>query len=244
MTLLDYKVEEIAFMFILFCNIGWIQESAIESFYHRRLINRGFLKGPYIPIYGFGGTFLLFCCTPFRNNGFVVYIVALLGCTVLEYFVGWFMETVFHKQFWDYSMMNFTYKNRISLVSSMFWGIMGLFMVYVLQDAVNWLIGVVPVTVMIVYTSVMAVAMITDCIITSAKQAQFFKKIKELPYDKAKKLVTEKFIMMGGAVMRRREKVYEFINKLRNKEIELFEEEESDIRSISKDNAKAESDYK
>lgn len=90
----------------------------------------------------------------------------------------------------------------------------------------------------------MAVAMITDCIITSAKQAQFFKKIKELPYDKAKKLVTEKFIMMGGAVMRRREKVYEFINKLRNKEIELFEEEESDIRSISKDNAKAESDYK
>ena len=47
MTLLDYKVEEIAFMFMLFCNIGWIQESAIESFYHRRLINRGFLKGPH-----------------------------------------------------------------------------------------------------------------------------------------------------------------------------------------------------
>lgn len=242
MILFDYSLWEIAFMFMLFCNIGWVQESAIESFYHKRLINRGFLKGPYIPIYGFGGTFLLFCCTPFRDNGFLVYIVALLGCTVLEYFVGWFMETVFHKQFWDYSMMNFTYKNRISLVSSMFWGIMGLFMVYVLQDVVNWLIGVVPVTVMIVYTSVMAITMIIDCIVTSAKQAQFFNKIKELPYDKAKKLVAEKFIMMGGAVMRRREKVYEFINKLRNKEIELFEEEESDIRDISKDNAKTESD--
>lgn len=239
MTLFEYRPEEVAFMFILFCNIGWLQESAIESFYHRRLINRGFLKGPYIPIYGFGGTFLLFCCTPFSDNGFFVYVVALLGCTVLEYFVGWFMETVFHKQFWDYSMMNFTYKNRISLISSMFWGIMGLFMVYILRDAVNWVIGILPPMVMILYTTVMIIAMIVDFIVTSAKQAQFFKKIKELPYDKAKKLVTEKFIMMGGAVMRRREKVNEFIMKLRNREIELFEEEENDIDEITKENLKA-----
>lgn len=240
MTLFDYSIVEIAFMFVLFCNIGWIQESIIESLYHRRPINRGFLKGPYIPIYGFGGIFLLFCCTPFRDNGFFVYVVALLGCTVLEYFVGWFMETVFHKQFWDYSMMNFTYKNRISLISSMFWGIMGLFMVYILQDPVNCFMELLPVSVMIIYTAVMFAAMIVDCIITSALQAQFFKKIKELPYDKAKKLVTEKFLMMGGAVMRRRQKVYEFINKMRNKEIDLFDEEEKDIEEAAKESLKAE----
>lgn len=240
MTLFDYSIVEIAFMFVLFCNIGWIQESIIESLYHRRPINRGFLKGPYIPIYGFGGIFLLFCCTPFRDNGFFVYVVALLGCTVLEYFVGWFMETVFHKQFWDYSMMNFTYKNRISLISSMFWGIMGLFMVYILQGPVNCFMELLPVSVMIIYTAVMFAAMIVDCIITSALQAQFFKKIKELPYDKAKKLVTEKFLMMGGAVIRRRQKVYEFINKMRNKEIDLFDEEEKDIEEATKESLKAE----
>lgn len=233
MTLFDYSITEVAFLFVLFCNIGWVQESLIESIYHKRPINRGFLKGPYIPIYGFGGIFLLFCCTPFRENGFFVYVIALLGCTVLEYFVGWFMETVFHKQFWDYSMMNFTYKNRISLISSMFWGIMGLFMVYILQDIVNWFMGLIPVSAMIVYTMLMFTAMVTDCIITSAKQVQFFKRIKELPYDKAKKLVTEKFVMMGGAVMRRRQKVYDFINKMRNKDIELFEEEEKDIEEIT-----------
>lgn len=235
MTFFDYSFREIAFMFVLFCNIGWVQESIIESLYHRRPINRGFLKGPYIPIYGFGGLFLLLCCTPFRENGFFVYVIGLISCTILEYFVGWFMETVFHKQFWDYSMMNFTYKNRISLVSSMFWGVMGLFMVYILQGLVNWFMGLIPAIAMMIYTIVMFTAMVADCIITSARQAQFFKKVKELPYDKAKKLVTEKFIMMGGAVLRRRQKIYDFINKMRNKDIELFEEEEKDIKEMTKE---------
>lgn len=81
---------------------------------------------PYIPIYGVGGLLLLFICHPFRDNGFQVFFVALIACTALEYFTGWLMETMFGKQFWDYSMFRITYKNRISLVSSLFWGVMGL----------------------------------------------------------------------------------------------------------------------
>ena len=130
--MLDYQMPQLLFLFFIFCNIGWVIESTIESLYRRSFINRGFLKGPYIPIYGFGGMTILLCCMPFEENGFVVYFVGVLSCTTLEYFVGWVMETIFQKQFWDYSMLKFTYKNRISLIPSLFWGLLSLVLVYVL----------------------------------------------------------------------------------------------------------------
>lgn len=101
-----FGIEYWLFTFCMYCMAGWVQESTIESLYHRRPINRGFLRGPYIPIYGVGGLLLLFICHPFRDNGFQVFFVALIACTALEYFTGWLMETMFGKQFWDYSMFS------------------------------------------------------------------------------------------------------------------------------------------
>ena len=107
-----FGIEYWLFTFCMYCMLGWVQESTIESLYHRRPINRGFLRGPYIPIYGVGGLLLLFICHPFRDNGFQVFFVALIACTALEYFTGWLMETMFGKQFWDYSMFRIPIKTE------------------------------------------------------------------------------------------------------------------------------------
>ena len=79
-----FGIEYWLFTFCIYCMAGWVQESTIESLYHRRPINRGFLRGPYIPIYGVGGLLLLFICHPFRDNGFQVFFVALIACTALD----------------------------------------------------------------------------------------------------------------------------------------------------------------
>lgn len=215
MTLSTYQFAQTLFLFFLFCNIGWVQESVIESLYHRRPINRGFLHGPYIPIYGIGGLAILIMCLPFEDNGFMVYFVGLLGCTVLEYFVGWLMEKMFHKQFWDYSMFKFTYKNRISLVSSLFWGLLSLFMVYVLYGIIAEILRVLPYQVVIGYDLIMTVAMVVDTIYTMFSQAEFRRKLNSLPYDKAKKLMTEKFIQMGGAVLKRKQRFGVLLSKMK-----------------------------
>ncbi|MBO6231563.1 MAG: putative ABC transporter permease [Ruminiclostridium sp.] len=213
--MLDYSLEQIFFMFFIFCNYGWVQESIIESLYHRRPINRGFLKGPYIPIYGIGGMVILILCMPFKENGFAVYFVGLLSCTVLEYFVGWLMEKLFHKQFWDYSMLRLTYKNRISLLSSLFWGLLALFMVYVLYGVMDWLVGVADPVFMLSYDIAMGIAMIADTIITISSQISFREQIKKLPYEKAKKIMTEKFIQIGGAVLKRHERFNELFANMK-----------------------------
>ncbi|MGN0698188.1 MAG: putative ABC transporter permease [Ruminiclostridium sp.] len=165
-----FGIEHWLFIFCMYCMIGWVQESTIESLYHRHPINRGFLKGPYIPIYGVGGILLLFICHPFRDNGFQVFFVALLSCTALEYFTGWLMETVFGKQFWDYSMFRLTYKNRISLVSSLFWGVMGLFVTYVISDITMFVLNNLPHQFICVAGTVVTLIMAIDFLNTARKQ--------------------------------------------------------------------------
>lgn len=204
--MLKYEIPQLLFLFFLFCNIGWVIESSIESLYNRTFVNRGFLKGPYIPIYGFGGMVILICCVPFRENGFLVYLVGVLSCTALEYFVGWIMETIFQKQFWDYSMLKFTYKNRISLIPSLFWGLLSLFMIYVLYELVDNLVTSIPMHFIIAYVTVFSVIMAIDIIISVSRHIHFRDYIKKLPREQARKILRNKYIRLGGAVIKRRQK--------------------------------------
>jgi len=220
-----YEWYRLLFLFFIFCNIGWVIESSIESLYRRRFINRGFLNGPYIPIYGFGGMTILICCMPFRHNGFLVYIVGVLSCTALEFFVGWVMETIFQKQFWDYSMLKFTYKNRISLIPSLFWGLLSLFLVYVLYAPVDKLANFVSAEFAMIYDLVFAVVMLVDIVISISRHIHYKEYLKKFTPEKAKRLITIKFISLGGAVMRRRRRIVKFITQLR---FELGGDDEQD----------------
>ena len=218
-----FTAAELVFVFFIFCGIGWVQESTIESIYHRRPINRGFLKGPYIPIYGVGGITMLLVCVPFKSNGFAVYFIGMISCTMLEYFVGWLMEKIFHKQFWDYSMLKITYKNRISLLSSLFWGLLSLFMVYILYDIVSSIVIYANDDFVMIADCVMLTVMTADCIVCLLSQKAFREKLKKLPYEKARRLVMDKFIQMGGAVMKRRERFNFLLSRMK------FSVEETDI---------------
>lgn len=163
------QVQRWLFYFFIFTMIGWIQESIIESLYHKKLINRGFLKGPYIPIYGFGGCLMLIVCVPFSFNPFLVFLVGMVSCTALEFCTGMIMEKAFNKQFWDYSMFKLTIKNRISLVVSIFWGALSLFMVYVLNGLMNSLFTWMDSVAAWVYIGIMFVLMTLDFIVSARK---------------------------------------------------------------------------
>lgn len=230
-----YGMPRVMFLFFLFCNIGWVQESTIESLYRRRWINRGFLRGPYIPIYGFGGVTILLCCMPFRENGFLVYFVGMLACTTLEYFVGWFMETIFHKQFWDYSMLKITYKNRISLLSSLFWGLLSLFMVYILFGYVDALVDILPINVIVIYDTVMMLAVCVDTIISISRHIHYRDYLKKFPLEKAKKLALDRFISLGGAVQSRVARVRRFVLQPRGEDVTEIDENDIDLEHSNRD---------
>lgn len=190
--------EQWLFMFFIFTMIGWVHETTVESLYHKKFVNRGSLHGPYIPIYGFGGCVLILVACPFRDNGFFAFLSGLICCTVLEYFTGWLMETLFHRQFWDYSMMKLTYKNRISLLSSLCWGFMSLLMVYVLFPFMQWLCGQIGSTVMIIFDCVMMTVMTVDIIFTIKRDIGWRNIAKKLSPEQIKAALQKKRSQVGN----------------------------------------------
>lgn len=126
----SYTIVQWIFLFYIYSFIGWIIECTIVSLDEKKFVNRGFLRGPFLPIYGFGGIVILFVSLPVKENPALVYLCGLVGTTLLEYFTGWIMESLFKMKYWDYSGQKFNYKGRISLTSSLFWGFLSLFMTY------------------------------------------------------------------------------------------------------------------
>lgn len=133
----DYTMLwEMCIFFAIFSFAGWISESLICSIDNKQLINRGFLKGPFIPVYGFGGLIVAYILAPLKGNMLLLYITGVICTSILEYFTGWLMETIFKVKLWDYSEHKFNIKGRVWIVSSLFFGLLSIFAVYVIYPPV------------------------------------------------------------------------------------------------------------
>lgn len=127
--------------FYIYCLFGWIIESSIVSFKEKRLVNRGFMKGPLLPIYGSGAVIVLFFCLPFKQNILSVYLVGMISATILEYITGYIMELTLNMRYWDYSNEKFNYKGKICLTSSLFWGFLSVFMTFVIHTPIEEIVN-------------------------------------------------------------------------------------------------------
>lgn len=133
----SYHFREWLSFFYFYCIFGWCFESTYVSFKDRHPINRGFLKGPWLPLYGSGAILVLWLTLPFQKTPVLVYVVGALGATVLEYVTGEVMVRLFKVRYWDYSSQKFQYRGHICLSSSVAWGFLSLLMVYVVHKPVE-----------------------------------------------------------------------------------------------------------
>lgn len=126
----SYSLQQWLLFFYIYCFLGWCWESAYVSAKKKQWVNRGFLKGPFLPIYGSGALAVLIATLPVREYPLLVYIFGLLGATLLELVTGMCMERLFHVRYWDYSNQKFNFKGHICLSSSIAWGFFSLAMIY------------------------------------------------------------------------------------------------------------------
>lgn len=125
-------IQWISFFYI-YCFLGWCFESGYATIKQRKLTNRGFLRGPYIPIYAFGAIFVLIITDNFQGSILSVYFSGLIAATVLEYITGYVMEKLFKVKYWDYSDHKFNLNGYISLSTSIAWGFLSVLLTEVLQ---------------------------------------------------------------------------------------------------------------
>lgn len=134
-------------LFYVCCFFGWCLESVVVSCQQHKFVNRGFLHGPMIPLYGFGALMILAVAVPLQqvfDNPFVIYVCGIVACTVLEYITAVVMERLFNTRYWEYDDEKGNFKGRICIKASLFWGGLTLLVVYVLQPMLTALVNLVP----------------------------------------------------------------------------------------------------
>jgi uncharacterized membrane protein len=124
----------------MYCFFGWIFETTYVSLKTHHFVNRGFLHGPFLPLYGSGAIMVLFVALPLKGNYVAQYIAGALTATLLEYFTGIVMEAIFKVRYWDYSDQKFNLKGYICLGSSVVWGFLTLLLVNVIHKPVEKLL--------------------------------------------------------------------------------------------------------
>lgn len=119
------------YIFIIYSILGWLMEVVIVSTKKRKITDRGFLIGPWCPIYGFGALFITLLLRKYYEDLLVLFIMSFLLGSILEYITSYLMEKIFHARWWDYSDHKFHINGRISLTTSLGFGALGLILVYV-----------------------------------------------------------------------------------------------------------------
>lgn len=158
----SYTIYQWLFFFYLYCFFGWCVESAYVSIKDKKLTNRGFIRGPFLPLYGSGGIMMLIVSMPFRDNIFLVYIAGCVGATVLEYVTGVTMEALFKVRYWDYSNIKFNFQGHVCLGTSLSWGFLTIFMTEFFHVPVERLVLAIPVQVLNPVTVVLTVLIGAD----------------------------------------------------------------------------------
>ena len=136
----SYTLIQWLFLFYFYCFCGWCFESAYVSLKSRKPVNRGFMKGPFLPLYGSGAIMMLVVSKPFLGHWWAVYIAGCIGATLLEYVTGVVMEALFKVRYWDYSNQPFNFQGQVCLSSTLAWGGLTLLMNYVIHKPIEKLV--------------------------------------------------------------------------------------------------------
>ncbi len=155
---------KIFYIFIIYSILGWFMEVVIVSSKKRKITARGFLIGPWCPIYGFGALFITLLLKKYYNDPIALFVMSFLMGTILEYVTSYLMEKLFHARWWDYSNHKFQINGRVSLTTSLGFGLLGLILVYILNPFFLRIIQNIPSIIFCIIMIIILVIFLTDVI--------------------------------------------------------------------------------
>lgn len=169
--------------FIIYSILGWICEVIYCYILDRKLTNRGFLEGPYCPIYGIGGLIVVYFLLPVKSIPFLVFLLGMILASILEYITSFIMEKLFDTRWWDYSNNKFNINGRVCLLNSFLFGVLSLFAMYFIHPLVIDIIELLQVNIIPIISTVLLVLFTADLIKTlliMVNLKQRLLKLKEL----------------------------------------------------------------
>lgn len=154
------------YIFILYSFLGWLMEVIIVSVKSKKIVARGFLIGPWCPIYGFGALFITLLLKKYYNDPLVLFIMSFLVGTILEYVTSYLMEKMFKARWWDYSDHKFQINGRVSLTTSLGFGVLGLILIYIFNPFFLKIIQNIPQIIFNIIIIIVLLIFLTDVVVS------------------------------------------------------------------------------
>lgn len=154
-------------LFFIYSFLGWLIEVVGKLIQKGKFINRGFLIGPYCPIYGFAALTMIFLWKGYLNDPFTLFILITLTAAILEYITSFILEKIFKTRWWDYSNYKFNINGRICLETMIPFGFAGLILMYVLNPFFESLLNSLPQIFLNISAFILLTSFIIDNIITT-----------------------------------------------------------------------------
>ena len=208
---------ELLTYFIIYSFLGWVMESIVRTISEKKLINTGFLHGPFCPIYGIGAIILFAFLDKFENNLILLFFVAIIVLTIWEYIVGWMLEKLFDTKYWDYSKQKFNIQGRVCLTNSICWGILGVFLVKYIHPFIKNIVLKIDNSILIY---IIAVLMLIDAIISIVKVKNIkstLERVEKLNKEIKEKLKEIKGMKKDTDTSKSIENIQKLVNKLKRK---------------------------
>ena len=187
-------------LFFIYAFIGWIIEVLGKVVEQNRFINRGFLIGPYCPIYGVGCLLLVYLLDKYKSDLVILFFMSIIISSILEYVTSYLMEIIFKARWWDYSTKKFNLNGRICLDTMIPFGIMGVLAVYVVNPIFDAFLHFIPSVFIYIFGIVFLIIFLSDLVISFDIIFKFRSTIKTSSKDgteEISKRVREKFAKRG-----------------------------------------------
>ena len=162
-----HTIEIYFLLFISYAFLGWCMEVTCKFIQYKKFINRGFLIGPYCPIYGWGALAITILLKRYMEDPLVLFVMSTIICSIIEYLTSYFMEKKYHARWWDYSNKKFNINGRICLETLIPFGILGVAIMYGTNPILFKLYNQIPQLVINILTVILFIGFIVDNIISS-----------------------------------------------------------------------------
>ena len=170
-------------LFFIYSVIGWFVEVTYVYIGTKKFVNRGFLIGPYIPIYGYSALIMALYLTQYKDNPLTVFLLAIFICTFIEYMISFNMEKLFNARWWDYSNSKFNINGRVCLKNGLSFGFLSLLLIYLINPWLVNLLGKLNPKLLIIISIICLVIFVADFVTSLIVTFDIKNKIKKFDSD-------------------------------------------------------------
>lgn len=162
------RIYSLLLYFFIYSFLGWCTEVAYATVKERRFVNRGFLNGPWCPIYGVGVSAVVTLLDGFRDSLLPLYLSSLVLVTLIEGMTGFIMDKIFHHKWWDYTGLPLNIGGYVCLPFSIAWGAACVVIVKGIHPLIERLVGFLPEAAGAALLCVLTVCLAADVAVTTA----------------------------------------------------------------------------